>query len=168
MVYDVIFECFNSRFYLRMEKGGIRVGMRIINSKDKLNQVPDEFKQIAKDFAEKGFITTSTNNLINWARTGSLHWMTFGLACCAVEMMHTSMPRYDLERFGAAPRASPRQSDVMIVAGTLTNKMAPALRKFTIKCQNPDMSFPWEAVLMEEVIITILILLLEDVIKLYQ
>ena len=56
-------------------------------------------------------------------------WMTFGLACCAVEMMQASMPRYDLERFGFAPRASPRQSDVMIVAGTLTNKMAPALRK---------------------------------------
>ena len=51
------------------------------------------------------------------------------LACCAVEMMQTAMPRYDLERFGAAPRGSPRQSDVMIVAGTLTNKMAPALRK---------------------------------------
>jgi NADH-quinone oxidoreductase subunit B len=56
-------------------------------------------------------------------------WMTFGLACCAVEMMQASMPRYDVERFGFAPRASPRQSDVMIVAGTLTNKMAPALRK---------------------------------------
>ncbi len=62
-------------------------------------------------------------------RTGSLMWMTFGLACCAVEMMQMSMPRYDAERFGFAPRASPRQSDVMIVAGTLTNKMAPALRK---------------------------------------
>jgi NADH-quinone oxidoreductase subunit B len=56
-------------------------------------------------------------------------WMTFGLACCAIEMMQVSMPRYDVERFGFAPRASPRQSDVMIVAGTLTNKMAPALRK---------------------------------------
>jgi NADH-quinone oxidoreductase B subunit len=67
--------------------------------------------------------------LITWARTGSLMWMTFGLACCAVEMMQVSMPRYDVERFGFAPRASPRQSDVMIVAGTLTNKMAPALRK---------------------------------------
>ena len=78
---------------------------------------------------DKGFLLTSTEDLINWARTGSLHWMTFGLACCAVEMMHTSMPRYDLERFGTAPRASPRQSDLMIVAGTLTNKMAPALRK---------------------------------------
>ncbi len=67
--------------------------------------------------------------MITWARTGSLMWMTFGLACCAVEMMQLSMPRYDVERFGFAPRASPRQSDVMIVAGTLTNKMAPALRK---------------------------------------
>ena len=88
-----------------------------------------KFKQLAKDFSENGFITTSLDNLVNWSRAGSLHWMTFGLACCAVEMMQTAMPRYDLERFGAAPRGSPRQSDVMIVAGTLTNKMAPALRK---------------------------------------
>ena len=86
-------------------------------------------QSLNKDLQDKGFILTSTEDLINWARTGSLHWMTFGLACCAVEMMHTSMPRYDAERFGIAPRASPRQSDVMIVAGTLTNKMAPALRK---------------------------------------
>ena len=78
---------------------------------------------------QRGFAVTSADALINWARTGSMWPMTFGLACCAVEMMHTSMPRYDLERFGTAPRASPRQSDVMIVAGTLTNKMAPALRK---------------------------------------
>jgi NADH-quinone oxidoreductase subunit B len=56
-------------------------------------------------------------------------WMQFGLACCAIEMMQMSMPRYDAERFGFAPRASPRQSDVKIVTGTLVNKMAPALRK---------------------------------------
>ena len=55
--------------------------------------------------------------------------MTFGLACCAVEMMHLSAPRYDQDRMGIIFRASPRQSDVMIVAGTLTNKMAPALRQ---------------------------------------
>ena len=55
--------------------------------------------------------------------------MTFGLACCAVEMMHAAAARYDMDRFGVGFRASPRQSDVMIVAGTLTNKMAPALRK---------------------------------------
>ena len=96
---------------------------------NKFDQVPDEFKQLAEDFGKNGFITTSLENLVNWSRSGSLHWMTFGLACCAVEMMQTAMPRYDLERFGAAPRGSPRQSDVMIVAGTLTNKMAPALRK---------------------------------------
>ena len=114
------------------------MGIKIDTLTAKQQKIPDEFKDLAKDFAEKGFITTSSDNLINWARTGSLHWMTFGLACCAVEMMQTSMPRYDLERFGAAPRASPRQSDVMIVAGTLTNKMAPALRRFMIKCQNQD------------------------------
>jgi NADH-quinone oxidoreductase subunit B len=87
------------------------------------------YEQVNDQLADKGFVATSAEDLINWARTGSLHWMTFGLACCAVEMMQTSMPRYDVERFGFAPRASPRQSDVMIVAGTLTNKMAPALRK---------------------------------------
>ena len=85
--------------------------------------------QISDELADKGFILTSSEALITWARSGSLMFMTFGLACCAVEMIHTSMPRYDSERFGVAPRASPRQSDIMIVSGTLTNKMAPALRK---------------------------------------
>lgn len=84
---------------------------------------------LSNELADKGFILTTADDMINWARTGSLFWMTFGLACCAVEMMHAAMPRYDVERFGFAPRGSPRQSDVMIVAGTLTNKMAPALRK---------------------------------------
>ena len=87
------------------------------------------YGSISDELADKGFLVTTTDDLIQWARTGSLMWMSFGLACCAVEMMQVSMPRYDVERFGAAPRASPRQSDVMIVAGTLTNKMAPALRK---------------------------------------
>ncbi len=85
--------------------------------------------KLSDDLADKGFLVTATDDLINWARTGSLMWMTFGLACCAVEMMQASMPRWDLERFGFAPRASPRQSDVIIVAGTLCNKMAPAIRK---------------------------------------
>ncbi|MGY8986382.1 MAG: NuoB/complex I 20 kDa subunit family protein [Sphingomonadales bacterium] len=87
------------------------------------------FKGLNEEMAEKGFVVASLDDIVNWSRTGSLWWMTFGLACCAVEMMHGSMPRYDLERFGFAPRASPRQSDVMIVAGTLTNKMAPAMRR---------------------------------------
>src|ERR1700683_5027821 len=87
------------------------------------------FLEVNHELSDKGFFVAATDDLITWARTGSLMWMTFGLACCAVEMMQVSMPRYDVERFGFAPRASPRQSDVMIVAGTLTNKMAPALRK---------------------------------------
>jgi len=78
---------------------------------------------------DKGFVVANFDKLLDWARTGSLWPMTFGLACCAVEMIHSYMSRYDLDRFGVIPRPSPRQSDVMIVAGTLTNKMAPALRR---------------------------------------
>ena len=94
-------------------------------------------QELNRELQDKGFLLTSTEDIINWARTGSLHWMTFGLACCAVEMMHTSMPRYDLERFGTAPRASPRQSDLMIVAGTLTNKIAPAFRQVYTQLPQP-------------------------------
>ena len=86
-------------------------------------------KNFESEMSDKGFFITSSESLINWARTGSLHWMTFGLACCAIEMFQANGPRYDLEGFGTAPRGSPRQSDVMIVAGTLTNKMAGPLRK---------------------------------------
>ena len=75
------------------------------------------------------YIISKIDDLINWGRTSSLMPMTFGLACCAVEMMHCGGARYDLDRYGIVFRPSPRQSDVMIVAGTLTNKMAPALRK---------------------------------------
>ena len=78
---------------------------------------------------QEGFVTTTADKLINYMRTGSMWPMTFGLACCAVEMIHAGVSRYDLDRFGVVFRPSPRQSDVMIVAGTLTNKMAPALRK---------------------------------------
>lgn len=76
-----------------------------------------------------GFLVASLDKLIKWAQTGSLWPMTFGLACCAIEMMHTAASRYDLDRYGIVFRASPRQADVMIVAGTLTNKMAPVLRR---------------------------------------
>eukprot|EP01098_Paradermamoeba_levis_P007378 TRINITY_DN3043_c0_g1_i1.p1 TRINITY_DN3043_c0_g1~~TRINITY_DN3043_c0_g1_i1.p1 ORF type:complete len:233 (-),score=64.83 TRINITY_DN3043_c0_g1_i1:159-812(-) len=75
------------------------------------------------------YVIAKLDKVVNWGRKGSLWPMTFGLACCAVEMMHSAASRYDLDRFGIVFRASPRQSDVMIVAGTLTNKMAPALRK---------------------------------------
>ncbi|EKV05297.1 NADH-ubiquinone oxidoreductase subunit B, putative [Penicillium digitatum] len=82
------------------------------------------------------YALTTLDQIANWARQSSFWPMTFGLACCAVEMMHLSTPRYDQDRFGIIFRASPRQSDVMIVAGTLTNKMAPALRQ--VYDQMPD------------------------------
>ncbi|HCQ67425.1 MAG TPA: NADH-quinone oxidoreductase subunit B [Rhodobacteraceae bacterium] len=94
-------------------------------------------KKLGEQLADKGFLLTTTDDIITWARTGSLHWMTFGLACCAVEMIHGAMPRYDLERFGTAPRASPRQADLMIVSGTVTNKMAPAVRKLYDQMPEP-------------------------------
>jgi len=86
-------------------------------------------KQVGEEVQDKGYLLTKLDDLLAWARTGSMWPMTFGLACCGVEMIHVYMSRYDLDRFGMMPRASPRQSDVMIVAGTLCNKMAPALRK---------------------------------------
>ena len=68
-----------------------------------------QLELLQQSLNEKGFMVTTAEDLFTWARTGSLWWMTFGLACCAVEMIHVNMPRYDLERFGVAPRASPRQ-----------------------------------------------------------
>jgi NADH-quinone oxidoreductase subunit B len=84
---------------------------------------------VADEIANRGFVVAQADKLFNWARSGSLWPMTFGLACCAVEMIHSAASRYDTDRYGMLFRPSPRQSDVMIVAGTLTNKMAPALRK---------------------------------------
>src|SRR6201989_1581352 len=86
---------------------------------------------------EKGVVTTTVATVINWAKTGSLGPMTFGLASCAVEMMQAGAARYDIDRFGMLFRPSPRQSDLMIVAGTLCNKMAPALRKVSNQMAEP-------------------------------
>ena len=89
------------------------------------------------DIKNKGFIVASADKLFNWARSGSLWPMSFGLACCAVEMMHAAASRYDMDRYGMLFRPSPRQADVMIVAGTLTNKMAPALRRVYDQMDEP-------------------------------
>ncbi len=93
---------------------------------------PDQgtvMRALTDEVQNKGFVVAQLDKVVNWARTGSLWPMTFGLACCAVEMMQTAASRYDIDRFGMVFRPSPRQSDVMIVAGTLCNKMAPALRR---------------------------------------
>ncbi|KAG9757735.1 hypothetical protein KCU73_g4256, partial [Aureobasidium melanogenum] len=83
---------------------------------------------------------TTLDQITNWARQGSLWPLSFGLACCAVEMMHSSMPRYDQDRLGIIFRASPRQADVLIVAGTVTNKIAPALRQVYDQMPDPKLS----------------------------
>ena len=80
--------------------------------------------------------TTKVDDILNWGRASSQWYMLFGLACCAIEMMQTGGPRADLDRFGAVPRATPRQSDLMIVAGTLTYKMA--LRTKLLYDQMPE------------------------------
>ena len=86
---------------------------------------------------QDGFMLTSVQALANWARSGSMWPMTFGTACCAVEMMHAGAARYDLDQFGVLFRPSPRQSDVIIVAGTVCNKLAPALRRIYDQMPEP-------------------------------
>ncbi|KOX77397.1 putative NADH dehydrogenase [ubiquinone] iron-sulfur protein 7, mitochondrial [Melipona quadrifasciata] len=91
--------------------------------------------QDTSNFAE--YAVARLDDLINWGRKGSMWPLTFGLACCAVEMMHIAAPRYDMDRYGVVFRASPRQVDIIIVAGTLTNKMAPALRRIYDEMPEP-------------------------------
>jgi NADH-quinone oxidoreductase subunit B len=81
-------------------------------------------------------ITTSLDKVVNWSRSRSLWPMTFGLACCAIEMMATGAARYDLDRFGVLFRASPRQADLIVIAGTVTKKMLPVIK--TVYEQMPE------------------------------
>ncbi len=98
------------------------------------------FNKLA-DYMEKfpggGFILTTTKKLFAWSRKSSLWPVTFGLACCAIEMMAAYASRYDLDRFGVITRASPRQSDVMIVSGTVTAKMAERIKRIYAQMPNP-------------------------------
>jgi NADH-quinone oxidoreductase subunit B len=75
-----------------------------------------------------GLLVTKVDDLVNWARKNSAWYLMFGTACCAIELMQSGGPRTDLERFGMAPRASPRQADLIIVAGTVTYKMATRIK----------------------------------------
>jgi NADH-quinone oxidoreductase subunit B len=90
------------------------------------------------DVVGANFITTKLDKLVNWGRRSSLWPATFGLACCAIEMMATTMPRHDLARFGMERfSASPRQADLMIVAGRVSQKMAPILRQIYDQMTEP-------------------------------
>lgn len=90
-----------------------------------------------QQFEKGGVIITKLDDLINWARLSSMWPMTFGLACCAIEFMAAGTPLYDFDRFGITPRASPRQADVMVVAGTVTFKMADRVRRLYEQMAEP-------------------------------
>lgn len=106
------------------ELGRIRDLRRVTGQKNKMTQPWIEGR------FEEGVVTTTVEQAINWARQSSIWPMTFGLACCAIEMMAAGASRYDMDRFGAgAFRATPRQADLMIVAGTVTYKMASRVRR---------------------------------------
>ena len=88
-------------------------------------------------FENSNIVVTSLENLLNWARLSSLFQMQFGLACCAIEMMAASASHFDIMRFGVIPRATPRQTDVMIVAGTVTLKMASRIKRLYDQMPEP-------------------------------
>ena len=90
-----------------------------------------------EQFKDDQVLVTKLDDLLNWARLSSLWPMGFGLACCAIEMMAANASHYDLERFGVFPRNSPRQSDVMIVAGTVTFKMAARVKRLYEQMAEP-------------------------------
>ncbi len=91
----------------------------------------------ANKTGDGGIIVASIDDLLNWARLSSLFPMGFGLACCAIEMMSAYASNYDLDRFGVIPRASPRQSDVIIISGTVTFKMADRVRRLYEQMPEP-------------------------------
>jgi len=94
---------------------------------ERLESLPEGL-ELVEQVPDGGVFVGKIDRIVNWARNSSLWYLTFGLACCAIEMMSTAGPRFDFDRFGMIPRASPRQADLMIVAGTVTHKMASRVK----------------------------------------
>ena len=90
-----------------------------------------------KEFAESNIVIAKVEDVMNWARLSSLWQLSFGLACCAIEMMATSASNYDFDRFGVMPRPTPRQVDVIIISGTVTLKMATRIKRLYEQMPDP-------------------------------
>lgn len=118
-------------------KKGYLSGNNMLKDQKNLKKDQGWFQPIDQEFSDKGYVLAKLDQITAWAQSGSLWPMTFGLACCAIEMMHSAASRYDLDRLGLVFRPSPRQADVLIVAGTLTNKMAPVLRRIYDQMPEP-------------------------------
>lgn len=117
---------FARRFLVHSRRGAKRVG----NQKVKPNPIPASAAVPDGKGAQPGLIFAKLDDVLRWARTGSMWPLLFGLACCAIEMMAVYMPHFDLSRFGMEVyRASPRQADLMFVAGRVSRKMAPVVRQ---------------------------------------
>lgn len=95
------------------------------------------FQLMSEKTGESGLILTKLEDVLQWANASSIWPLSFGLACCAIEMMSTYASGYDLDRFGVIPRASPRQADLMIVAGTVTFKMADRVKRLYEQMPEP-------------------------------